>query len=118
MSKQDMAGYNQVKNNMTRRSILTLAAVATFGVSMSMSAKSCGAEEVMKGKAKPNPNVRARRGTLAPGTKQSLNPQPLPPGTKQTLNPQPLPPGTKETLNPQPLPPGNKLEGGGGSMAR
>jgi hypothetical protein len=72
-----------------------------------------------------NPTELQTTGRLAPGTANTLNPQPLPPkafigtkknpGTTQGLNPQPLPPkafigakknpGTTQGLNPQPLPP-------------
>ena len=38
-----------------------------------------------------------------PGSKESLNPQPLPP--KVQNGPQRLSPGSKQSLNPQPLPP-------------
>jgi hypothetical protein len=36
-------------------------------------------------------------GLVAPGVKNSLNPQPLPPGSMNSLNPQPLPPGAAGT---------------------
>jgi hypothetical protein len=50
-------------------------------------------------------------GRLAPGTTNTLNPQPLPPGGRQIIWQKKSNPGAAQSLNPQPLPPGGGGEG-------
>ena len=66
--------------------------------------------KVAEQKIKTNTKLKTT-GRLAPGTTNTLSPQPLPPGGRQIIWQKKSNPGAAQSLNPQPLPPGGGGEG-------